>query len=485
MNLQSTSRVIRDRIPVITKLSYGLGTGVDVWGFWLYTGVAFGVFNGYLKVDALLVGIALFGIRIVDALVDPIIGWISDNLRTRFGRRRPFILVAGILSGLGLPLLFLVSPEWSELKFLGLNVVFWYMLMSSLIFMPIISSFSIPWNSLGPELSPDYDERTSVMTFRSVMQKIFEVGNFYALKFTNLGWFLYTDPTTGEVAKNTLKGIQVYTVLLGIVMAIMSIIIFVKVKERYYEKVVEKNKKRISIRSSFGETLRCRPFRIMLFVGAAFTMGTSMVFSLGYLTTVHYVCGGSYIVGDNWNFWMGIGMSVGGILGAAIFKIIADNIGKKPALMLVAFVGILSFGSSWFLYTPVIPFLQVISSGLMGFTNSAMWMLHGSIGADIIDYDELNMGVRREGSFTACSSYILKLGNSTGALISGIILPLVGFDAVLQAQSDVTLTWIRLSMAILPGIGFLFVMYFTNRLHLTKQVCADIRLQLEERRGTV
>jgi len=75
------------------------------------------------------------------------------------------------------------------------------------------------------------------MTYRSVMQKIFEVGNFYALRFTNLAWFLI--PATG--AKNTLLGMQVYTSGLGILMAIFAIIIFFKVKERYYEKVVTKS----------------------------------------------------------------------------------------------------------------------------------------------------------------------------------------------------------------------------------------------------
>ncbi|HQE96446.1 MAG TPA: MFS transporter, partial [Candidatus Marinimicrobia bacterium] len=170
----------RDRLPVLTKICYGLGTGLDMWGFWLYPGVAFAVFNMYLGVNPMLVGLALTLIRIYDAFTDPIAGWISDNFRSKYGRRRPFILGAGVLSGLGLPLLFLVSPAWADQTFLGLSVVFWYMLLSNLIYIPIISLFTVPYNSLGNELTPDYEERTSVMTYRSVMQKIFEVGNFYA-----------------------------------------------------------------------------------------------------------------------------------------------------------------------------------------------------------------------------------------------------------------------------------------------------------------
>ena len=237
---------VRDRVPVPTKISYGLGTGLNMWGLWLYPAVAFAVFNIYLGVDPRLIGIALTLIRVYDAIVDPIVGWISDNLRSKHGRRRPFILIAGILSGLGLPLLFAVSPGWAEVQFLGVSVIFWYMAVSCLIYIPIISAFAVPFDSLGAEMTPDYDERTSIMTYKSVMQKIFEVGNFYALRFTNLAWFLL--PTGG---KNTLRGIQVYTGILGALMALFAIIMFFKVKERYYEKVVVKTKERISIKSSF------------------------------------------------------------------------------------------------------------------------------------------------------------------------------------------------------------------------------------------
>ena len=137
------------------------------------------------------------------------------------------------------------------------------------------------------------------------------------------------------------------------------------------------------------------------------------------------------------------------------------------------------------MYTPHIPWLQTIASGLMGFTASALWMLHSSIGADIIDYDELGSGIRREGSFTACASYILKLGNSTGFLIAGVILPLAGFNPDITLQAGRTILMIRLSLASLPILGLLLVIFFVLRMELTKPMCEDIRNQLEERRGTV
>lgn len=480
-NIVNGKKPLRDRLPILTKACYSLGTAVDMWGIWLYPAVAFAVFNLYLGVQPWLVGLALTLIRVWDALVDPLVGWLSDNLRSKYGRRRPFILIAGILSGLALPILFLVSPSWVAIKFLGVSVVFWYMLLSTLVYIPIISAFTVPYYSLGAEMSPDYEERTSIMAYRSAAQKVSELGNFYALRFTNLAWFLIP----GTEQKNTLLGIQVYTAILGVVMAIFAITIFFRVKERYYQKVVVKVKERISILSGFGETLKNKPFRQMMVMGGAFTLGTSMVGSLGYYATVFYVAGGNKIVGDNWQFWMGVAFMLGGLIGVPLFANLSHRIGKRETAVVACLIGICGYGGSWFLYTPKIIWLQTIASGLMGMAAASLWMLHSSIGADIIDHDELNTHERREGSFTACASYILKLGNSLGYYFSGLILTWVGFTWKLKVQAPETILGIRASLAFLPIAGLIVAIIFVLRVPLTKEKVLEIRKALEERRGTV
>ena len=121
----------------------------------------------------------------------------------------------------------------------------------------------------------------------------------------------------------------------------------------------------------------------------------------------------------------------------------------------------------------------------MGMAAASLWMLHSSIGADIIDDDELNTGERREGSFTACASYILKLGNSFGYYISGLILTWVGFTWKLKVQAPETIFGIRASLASLPVVGLIIAIIFVLRVPLTKQKTEEIRRQLELRRGTV
>jgi len=481
-NVVNGKKPLRDRLPISTKMAYSLGTAVDMWGLWLYPAVAFAVFNIYLGIEPWLVGLALTLIRVWDAIVDPLMGWLSDNLRSKHGRRRPFILIAGIASGLFLPILFLVSPSWVGIKFLGVSVVFWYMMLSTMFYIPIISAFTVPYYSLGAEMSPDYNERTSIMSYRSMAQKISELGNFYALRFTNLAWFLIP----GTTQKNTLLGIQVYTAILGVVMAIFAIIIFFRTKERYYEMVVRKENKKISILSGLGETLSCVPFRKMMVVGAAFTLGTSMVGSLGYYTTVFYVAAGNKIIGDNWQFWMGLAFMIGGLIGVPLHAALARRIGKRRAIVAACCVGICGYGGSWFLYTPAIQWLQTIASGLMGMSAASLWMLHSSIGADIIDFDELSTGKRREGSFTACASYILKLGNSLGYYVSGLILTWAGFTWKLKVQAPETIFWIRFSLATLPVVGLLVAIFFVLRVRaVTRERTGETRRKLEDRRGRV
>ena len=480
-NVENNNKNWRDHLPVLTKVAYSLGTALDMWGLWLYVSVGFMVFNLYLGIDPRLVGLALTLMRVWDAIVDPVMGWLSDNLRSRWGRRRPFILTAGILSGLCLPILFFISPSWVDIKFLGLSAVFWYMVVSTLIYIPIISAFTVPYYSLSNEMSPDYEERTSIMSYRSIAQKIAEVGNFFVFKFTTLAWFLV--PETGK--QNVLLAMRIYTAVLGLVMAVFAVIIFFRVKERYYEKIVVNVKEKISILSSYGETLRCKPFRQMIIMGIAFALGTSMVGGLGYYVTRFYVAGGNEIAGNTWQSWMGLAFMFGGVIGVPALAALSHRVGKRKAAVVACCIGIIGYGGSWFLYTPKIVWLQTVSSCLMGMCAASLWMLHSSIGADIIDYDEINTHERREGSFTACASYILKLGNSLGYFFTGLILSAAGFTWKLTVQAPSTIFWIRSSLAFVPIAGLVIAIIFVLRMPITKKIAQENRRKLEERRGTV
>lgn len=503
--------LLDDKVPVHQKLGYGLGSFHDMWGHWLYPTLAFQVFNIFLGVAPWLVSTAVFFNLVFAAVSDPLFGWLSDNTRTRLGRRRPYILVGAILSGIGLPLLVAVSPGWDSThldlfgKSLEIPNYFWFMIGSLAFYIPIMSCFYMPYQSLGYELTPAYHERTSVFSFRNGVQKIPEVAMFFAAQFTTMSvWVgasgsdvwdrvgrLFSTSSAWKAAAagekpNILLGAQVYCVILGFLLIVVGILVFLLVRERYYDKIVAKRQDKISLKETLWQTLTCRPFRSQIFMVLAYGMGTSMVSALGYYNTVYYVCQGHLAEAAVWNFWMGISGMVFGFLGLPFFSFVARRLGKRHAMMVVLSIAIAVFAATWWLYSPEQKWLQILACGFIAFTGAGFWMLYGSMGADVMDYDELETGKRREGAFAACASWIQKVGTALGALASGFILSATGFDAKLEgAQTGQTLFMIRILLAVIPILGLVLALVALARFGLSQEKMAEIRTALEARRGKV
>ncbi|MEK8033843.1 MFS transporter [Ideonella sp. DXS29W] len=471
----STAPAPRDRVPLKQKVGYGLGSFLDMWGHWLYQSLAFHVFNVGLGVAPGLISTVL-GIKIfIDAAADALFGWLSDNLRSRWGRRRPFILIGGVLAGIGLPLMFAVGRGWSDQQY------FWFMLISLVLYVPVMSAFNMPWVSLGSEMTPDYHERTSVMSVKNAIQKIPELAMFVAAQFTTLAIFNGADGKP-----DILLGAQVYTGILGTIMVAMSIAIFVLVRERYYETVVvTQTFNKVPFKDTLYRTLKNRPFRALLGTMLAYAVATSMVGLLGYYATVYYVCKGDVAAGARWNSMMGISGMVMGFAGIPFAAWAARRFGKRNALAIILALAICAFIGDWFFYNPELPWLQLLASGCVAFTGAGFWIIYGSTLADVVDDDELNTGLRREGSFAACQSWISKVGLALGNGTSGWILQFTGFDAKLPLQSDEALFLIRILLSGVPAIGLLIAIVILMRLPLTEAGMQLIRNQLESRRGRV
>jgi GPH family glycoside/pentoside/hexuronide:cation symporter len=472
---QSSKVAAADRVPTKQKIAYGLGTVNDMWGSWLYPTMVWPVFNIFLHVSPTLVSLALMINRLVDAISDPFFGWLSDNTRTKYGRRRPYILVGSILAGLSLPMLFWVGRDWTEMQY------FWYMVISSGVYITIVSCFNMPYQSLGNELTPDYHERTMLFSFKSGIQKIPELAMFFAAAFITLKIF---NDASGE--PDMLKGARTYSLMLGGLMIVVGFIIFFVVKERYYDKLVVKQTERTRLMETIWECLKVKPFRSQLAMALSYGLSTSMVGSLGYYMTVFYVCNGDIALGSRWNFIMGLSNMALGLGGIPIFAYIARRVGKRAAMFAVQISAMGVFLLSWFLYNPNAPWLQPFASGLIALTQAGFWMVYSSIGADVIDYDELESGKRREGAFAACGTWIMKLGLATGIGLSGVVLEITGFDASLgSAQDPAALTSIRFFFLAFPLGGLVIAMIGLWRFRLTPQRMAEIRVELEARRGVV
>jgi glycoside/pentoside/hexuronide:cation symporter, GPH family len=469
------SQPVSDRVPLSQKVGYGLGSVIDMWGHWLYPTLAFHVFNVFLGMAPGLISTAQMIKVLVDAASDALFGWISDNTRTRYGRRRPFILVGGMLAGIGLPLMFAVGRGWSDTEY------FIFMLVSTIVYVPVMSCFNMPWVSLGAEMTPDYHERTSVQAVRNLIQKLPELAMFSAAQFTTLAIF------HDEHGKpDILLGAQTYCAILGAIMVVAAVLIFALTRERYYQAVVVGNhQERIPFTDTLGRTLRCKPFRHVLCMVLAYGIGTAMVAALGYYNTVYYVCKGDITQATKWNTAMGAAGMGFGLLGILFFPALARRVGKRHALAAVFTLAICAFIGDWWLYDPELPWLQLFACGFVAFTGAGFWILYGSTIGDVVDYDELETGQRREGSFSACQSWISKVGIALGVGASGWILQFTGFDSKLPVQTDHAIFMIRILLSSVPVVGLVIALIAILRFPLTESRMHEIRSSLEARRGKV
>jgi GPH family glycoside/pentoside/hexuronide:cation symporter len=180
---------------------------------------------------------------------------------------------------------------------------------------------------------------------------------------------------------------------------------------------------------------------------------------------------------------MGIGAMIGALLGVPLINLLSRRMGKRRALMLNLTFALVVFASTWWLYNPRFPWFQLVASGTIGLCSAALWVMHGSMGADVMDYDELHSFKRREGAFSACSSWIMKTSIALSMLLSGVVLNATGFDANNVQQPVETITNIRLLLAGIPFFGTAVALLMVYLYPLTRERMAEVRVQLEARRG--
>jgi GPH family glycoside/pentoside/hexuronide:cation symporter len=130
-----------EQLAVSAKAAYAVGGVTDIFGHWLYHSLANQVFVTYLKLSPTQLSTALFTSRLVDAFTDPFFGWLSDNTRSKWGRRRPFILFGSLAAGLALPCLFMVSPAWNR------STIFGFMVVSACLYAPLISAYNTSYQT--------------------------------------------------------------------------------------------------------------------------------------------------------------------------------------------------------------------------------------------------------------------------------------------------------------------------------------------------
>jgi len=422
------------------------------------------IYSIALGVNPALIGIALTIPRLWDAFTDPVMGSISDNTRTRFGRRRPFILIGGLLTALMYILLWRFPFVSTEIGY------FIWFLLASLFYYTCYTIFSVPYNALSYELSPDYNERTRIMAFKCAFGACAGLLVQWQFRLTQLDCF-----------ENTLDGMRTVSVAVAALMAFGIIFPAFFLKERFTHEVSAQ--KKIKLIDSLKETLRNRAFRTLIVAVILICLGLYMVMQFGLYINIYHVYQGDKAGAAT---VMGVGGTVyhilGGILAAPIVSWFAGRFGKRKTLiggLLLAMIG--SF-SKFITFDPRWPYAQLISMAMMAPGLSCLWILAPSMVADICDEDELQNGTRREGMFSAVYTNVLKIGGSIGLLIVGFLLNASGFKAELGVDQPAhTMLILRSFFACVPALGLLGAALLISRFPITADRAEETRRVLESR----
>jgi GPH family glycoside/pentoside/hexuronide:cation symporter len=472
-----------DRIPFPRKLAYGAGAFVNNLLAAASGGMMI-VLNLGLGMNPALVGLLGALPRLTDAFTDPLMGYISDNSHTRWGRRRPFIFGGVIAAGLLFALLWQLPGGQSE------TFYFVWFLIGSILFYLGYTVFATPWVALGYELTPDYHERTRLMGTQNFIGQIAYVVSPWFLWIMNSGTF-FTD-AAGEPDQVTgAAGLAVVVAIVAIGLGILPAVFLRErmktVAEAEGGSAVSTDAVKASIGaffSGFGETLRSGPFLKLCAATFLVFNGFMLIQSFQFYVIIYYVCGGDQTAGAQYAGYAGT------VTAAATFAVVvfvtwlATRIGKRHAFFVSTGLSILGYGMKWFFYNPEHPMWVVIPAPLLAFGLGGLFTLMPSMIADVVDVDELKTHQRREGMYGSIFWWMVKLGMAAALAGGGYLLNATGFDVELGgAQAERTITLLRLSDAGVPLVFSLLAIWAVWRFPITEERAREVRAQLERRRG--
>jgi GPH family glycoside/pentoside/hexuronide:cation symporter len=464
------------RLPFWLKLLYGSGD----WGISSLSMMRSIFYALYLTdVVGLEPRIASFGALvgvIWDAVNDPIIGIISDRVRTRWGRRRPFLLFFAIPFGLSFVILW-SAPNWENQIALLVYVTLAFMLADTL-----TTLVSIPYLSLTPELAPRYDERTTLTSFRTVFQLASALTIVIAAP-------MIVDAALLAGATQQ-QGFLLVGAIFGMIGSIPLFLIGIFVRETS----TPEQRQTLPFRETFRVAWKNIPFRYAVGIHMLNWSAVDMIIITFPFFLLYWIAQGNVlakitIFGIDFaleSAFFGVLMSVC-ILFVPFWLWLAHRRNKREAYML----GMVFWVTTEFLIFTIQPgdfsYLLTIAA-LAGIGVSAAYVLPDSIFPDVIEWDELRTRRRQEGIYYGIRTLIRK---STGALVIFFTLQLLGWsgyrlppeESMQFSQPETALTMIRLLVSPIGGtllIGTIILAYFYP---LSREKHARIQKLLKRRRS--
>ena len=451
-----------EKLSPLTKLAFGAG---DL-GPAIVSGINGFFLNAFLLDVAGLrpavAGAIFLIVKVWDAVNDPIMGTLTDRTRTRWGRRRPWLLFAAIPFGLTFFLQWVVPPVSDALKF-------WYYLVVAILLDAAFTAVNVPYAALTPELTHDYDERTSLSTYRMSFSILGSV----------LAAFLHTVIIGAYGPDNVYTAYMVSAAIWAFFITVPNFITFACTRETHYQEDRPAG-------PGFLEGLRIA-FRNRAFITV------TIIYLLSWLS-VQFVQNNLFLYVRYWVNAESIfgtlllAVQVSGFCFILIWNQISRRIGKKSTY----YAGM----SFWVVVSVVLFFVQpgqvsmlFVLAILAGGGLSISYLIPWSMLPDVIELDELETGQRREGVFYGFFVFLQKLGMSLGMSISNFALEATGYvnhvpGQPLPVQPPAAQMALRLFVSAVP-VAILLLSFLAVRAYpITREKHAAMRAELSRRRAT-
>ena len=398
-------------------------------------------------------GLILLIVRLFDAVTDPVIGMVSDRLRTPFGRRRPLIAVGALFTCLSMLLLF--NPP--DMDPGAAN--YWFTVLMFLLFL-FWTVIIVPYESLGPELTYDYHERTALF---GVRDGALIAGTLVAAISPAVVKALLSISQGSQAERTVFFYLSVFYCPLIIASVIWCVVRF---KERTLKTVIPIQKNSFKILDS----LKNRPFRILLISYTISAIGNNLPATL----ILYYV---EYVLHSTRADLFLVLYFVTGIVFLPLWVWGAKKYEKKAMWISAMAVNTGAFSGVYFL-GPGDEWVYGILVFLSGIGFGATLAIPSAIQADVIDYDELKTNERREGLYIGLWSIAKKLAAAFGVGVGLALLGVSGYTPNIQ-QSDSVVQMLRVLYALVPCLCNLIAIVIAIRYPITRDVHFAIRQNIE------
>ena len=473
--MSNNSANIKGKVPMSQKIAFGLGMLANQM-FPAALGIFMVVLVENLGMPSWMWGVLFFVPRIVDAFFDPIMGFISDNTKSVWGRRRQYVFIGSLIMGIAFMIMWQLYREDSVMY------NFTFFLTFSLIFHIGLSIFSVPYVAMGYEMSDDFHERTSIMAVSQwIGQWAWVIAPWFWVVMYDPSWFPNADTATRTLA-----------IWVGVIFMFLAMVpaIFIKSKSTKFDdslepltfKTIGGSFKEILI--SFKEAFGNKPFRKLCIATFFIFNAFNTVAGFTFFIVVYYLFNGNTT--DAW-----IWPTLFGCLGALsttfivipIVSWMSRKMEKKKAFLICQGISIFGYILLWFLFIPGKPYMFIFALPFFSFGIGSLFTLMMSMTADVCDMDELESGKRREGVFGAIYWWMVKFGFAIAGLLTGVIMSAVAFKAGAPTQPEGAVTGLRIFFSGVPILGTLIAMWVMRNYDLTEQKAREIKQELDERKG--